>query len=250
MGSHMRTVTGSWIRFACFSVILSASLAACGGGSSGTTASEQSSGQPPAAPAPAPTPNPTPAPTPAPAPANAAPTISGTATPTAVTGQAWSFQPSAADANQDTVTFTIANKPAWAAFNATTGLLSGTPAAANVGTYSGIEIAATDGNSVAALPAFAITVTAAPAATAVSLAWTPPTQNDDGSTLTDLSGYKIHYGTTSKSYSQSIPLTNAAGLTRYELDSLPKGTIYIAMTAVNASGSESDFSTEVAVTLN
>jgi hypothetical protein len=245
----MRTFSGSWIRFACFSVILSASLAACGGGGSGTTA-EQASVQPPATPAPAPTPDPTPAPTPAPAPANSAPTISGTATPTAVTGQAWSFQPSATDADKDTVTFTIANKPAWAAFNATTGVLSGTPAAANVGTYSGIEIAATDGNSVAALPAFTITVTAAPVAKAVALAWTPPTQNDDGSTLTDLSGYKIHYGTASKSYSQSIPLTNAAGLTRYQLDSLPKGTIYIAMTAVNAAGSESDFSTEVAVTVN
>jgi hypothetical protein len=165
-------------------------------------------------------------------------------------GQAYQFKPTAADADKDVITFTIANKPAWAAFNATTGALTGTPAATDVGSYSGIEIAATDGKAVTALPAFAVTVAAAAAATkSVSVAWTPPTQNDDGSTLTDLSGYKIHYGTTSKTYTQSVSVNNA-GLTRYQLDSMPSGKIYIAMTAVNAAGAESDFSTEVAVTVN
>jgi hypothetical protein len=83
----------------------------------------------------------------------------------------------------------------------------------------------------------------------VAVAWTPPTQNDDGSTLTDLSGYKIHYGTQSKAYTQSIPVDNA-GITRYALETLPKGQIFIAMTAVNASGAESDFSSEVSVMVN
>ncbi len=39
-------------------------------------------------------------------------------------------------------------------------------------------------------------------------------------------------------------------MTRYQLDSMPSGKIYIAMTAVNTAGAESDFSSEVAVTLN
>ncbi len=183
-------------------------------------------------------------------PGNTAPTISGSAQASVTAGQAYQFKPTAADADHDTVTFTIANKPAWAAFNVTTGALTGTPAAADVGTYSGIEIAATDGKAVTALPAFAIAVAAASATTkSVSVAWTPPTQNADGSTLTDLSGYKIHYGMTSKNYTQSVAVTNA-GLTRYQLDSMPSGMIYIAMTAVNAAGAESDFSPEVTVTVN
>jgi len=165
-------------------------------------------------------------------------------------GQAYQFKPTAADADKDTVTFTIANKPAWAAFNVTTGALTGTPASKDVGTYSGIEIGATDGEAVTALPAFVITVAAASATTkSVAVAWTPPTQNNDGSTLTDLSGYKIHYGTASKNYTQSVSVNNA-GLTRYQLDSMPAGKIYIAMTAVNASGAESDYSPELAVTVN
>ncbi len=131
----------------------------------------------------------------------------------AVVGQAYSFKPTAADANNDKVTFTIANKPGWAAFNAATGLLSGTPAASDVGSFAGIEIAATDGKDVTALPVFTIIVNAATSAgeKSVALSWTPPTQNADGSTLTDLSGYKIHYGTASKSYSKSVAV-NTAGV--------------------------------------
>jgi hypothetical protein len=234
----MRAFTGSRIRFAFCSVILCATLTACGGGDSGATASAQTA---PSVPLPDPA---------APAPKNNAPTISGTAAASVSAGQAYQFNPTAADADKDAVTFTIANKPAWAAFNVTTGALTGTPATKDIGTYASIEIAATDGKAVTALTAFAITVAATAVTTnSVSVAWTPPTQNDDGSTLTDLSGYKIHYGTTSKSYTQSVSVNNA-GLTRYQLDSLPSGKIYIAMTAVNAAGAESDYSQEAAVTVN
>src|SRR5688572_28383160 len=57
---------------------------------------------------------------------NAAPTMTGTPGSTAVVGQAYSFQPAAADANGDALTFTVANLPSWAAFNAQTGRISGT----------------------------------------------------------------------------------------------------------------------------
>jgi hypothetical protein len=207
-------------------------LAACGGGGgSGSTPTAQASPGGGAAPVGA---------------GNTAPTISGTAGKTATAGQAYSFTPTAADADHDMITFTIANKPAWAAFDAKTGALRGTPASKDAGAYSGIEIAATDGEAVTALPAFAITVSNPAATSAVSVSWTPPTQNADGSTLTDLSGYRIHYGTQTKSYSSAVTVKNA-GVTRYELEALPKGKIYIAMTAVNASGAESDFSSEVSV---
>jgi hypothetical protein len=180
---------------------------------------------------------------------NSAPTITGAAPASATAGKDYSFKPSATDADKDKVTFTIANKPSWAAFDAATGALTGKPATKDIGTYSGIEIAATDGDAVSALPAFKITVAAATATNSVEVSWAPPTQNADGSTLTDLSGYNIHYGTQSGNYSDSVKVDNA-GLTRYSLESLPKGTVYLAMTAVNAAGAESDFSKEVSVTVN
>lgn len=248
MGSHMmRTFNGSWIRFAFCSVVLSSALAACGGDGSGVSTSAQTTTPgTPVVTEPSPTTPVTPA---TPSVSNAAPTIAGTAPATITVGKGYSFTPSASDTDKDTISFTIANKPAWAAFNATTGALTGTPASKDVGTYSGIEIAATDGKSVTALPTFAITVAAAIVTNGVSVAWTPPTQNADGSTLTDLSGYKIHYGTASGNYTGSVSVNNA-GLTRYEMDTLPKGTVFIAMTAVNAAGAESDFSKEVSVTVN
>jgi hypothetical protein len=241
----MRAVQGSWIRFAFCSVVLSASLAACGGGGGGsgaTTAPQTSAGSPSTPVTPG---------TPSSSAPNTAPQISGSAPTAVAAGQTYSFTPSATDVDQDTVTFTIANKPAWLAFNATTGLLSGTPAASDAGTFAGIEIAATDGEAVTPLPAFTITVSPAAAggAASVALAWTPPTQNDDGSTLTDLSGYKIHYGTESGNYSQTVDVENP-GLTRFDLSSLPQGQLFIAMTAVNANGAQSEFSPEVSITVN
>jgi hypothetical protein len=233
MGSHMRAFAGSWIRFVSISVVLSASLTACGGGDSGGSTAQSN----------------TPATPSVSGDENAAPTIAGAAQTKINAGEAYSFKPTAADPDEDIVTFTIANKPAWAAFDPATGLLSGKPESGHVGTYSAVEIAATDGDAVTVLPAFNITVAASAAAKNVSLAWAPPTQNADGTTLTDLSGYKIHYGTASKFYSKSVALTNA-GLSRYELDSLPSGKVYIAMTAVNAAGAESDYSQEVTVQVN
>ena len=223
-------------------------LAACGGGSSGgSTSAQTTTPETPVVTEPSKPGDPVPS-VPA-TPGNTAPTIAGKAASTVTVGQSYSFAPTAADADKDSVTFTISNKPSWATFNSTTGALNGTPAAKDVGSYAGIEIAATDGKDVTALPAFAITVSAAVATNSVSVSWTPPTQNDDGSTLTDLSGYKIHYGTQAGSYTDSVAVSSA-GVTSFALDALPKGKVYIAMTAVNAAGAESDFSSEVSVMVN
>src|SRR5579862_1714004 len=63
------------------------------------------------------------------APASAAPppVISGTP-PTSVTaGSAYAFQPSASDSAGLPLSFSVQNKPAWAAFSIASGLISGTP---------------------------------------------------------------------------------------------------------------------------
>ena len=89
---------------------------------------------------------------------NNAPTISGT--PATVTDQnaPYSFTPSAADVDSDTLTFSIANQPAWANFDDETGTLSGVPSQANVGVTSNIVITVSDGDMSTNLPAFNLTV--------------------------------------------------------------------------------------------
>ncbi len=165
-------------------------------------------------------------------------------------GAAYSFQPQATDANNDPLTFSISNKPAWATFNAATGQLSGTPAPTDVGTFNNIQIATSDGKAVVSLPAFAVTVTAAAAgASSVSLTWVAPTENSDGTPLQDLKGYKIHYGTESQDYTAAISVDNPT-LTTYLVDNLPAGKYFFAVTAYNAQGIESSPSDEIAATFN
>lgn len=180
-----------------------------------------------------------------------APQISGTASPTVTVGQSYVFQPQASGSSGATLSFTIANKPAWVKFNATTGKLSGTPAATDVGTYKSIELAVTDGTSVTALPAFSITVAAAPGSSSgtVSLSWVPPTENSDGTPLSNLKGYNVHYGTKSQTYSKVIDIANP-GLTDYVVQNLDPGTYYFSVSAYNSAGTESSLSGEVSTRVN
>lgn len=172
----------------------------------------------------------------APAP-NRAPTISGTPATTAPAGQAYMFTPVGADPDGNTLTYTIQNQPSWASFSGTTGVLSGTPGAADAGTYANIVIRVSDGALSASLAAFTITVTQAGNGTAV-LTWTAPTMNTDGTPLTDLSTFKIYYGTNASSLNLSSPDIPVGTLT-HTVPSLGSGTWYFAMTAKNAAGVES-----------
>jgi hypothetical protein len=99
---------------------------------------------------------------------NHAPTITGTPPTKVVAGKAYSFQPTARDADGNTLRFTVSNKPAWAAFSSSTGRLWGTAAEAQVGSYNGIVVAVTDGKAWGKLPSFGIVV-------ASSKPVTPPT---------------------------------------------------------------------------
>lgn len=134
--------------------------------------------------------------------------------------------------------FGIANKPAWASFNTTTGRLSGMPTAADVGTSSNIVISVSDGKGGdATLPAFSITVVSVSTGSA-TLSWTAPTENEDGTTLTNLAGYRIVYGTSASALNTTVQVPNA-GLTTYVIDDLAQGTWYFAMRAYTATGLES-----------
>jgi hypothetical protein len=179
--------------------------------------------------------------------ANTPPAISGAPITTVVAGSAYSFTPSASDANGNPLAFSVQNKPAWAAFNTATGQLSGTPTTANVGTYSNIVISVSDGKATTSLSAFAIAVTQ-PALGSASVSWSAPTQNADGSPLTDLAGYHIYYGTNANNLTQTINISSA-GTTTYVVANLPSGTYYFEVKAYNSSGVESGTSNLASKTL-
>src|SRR5262249_48119229 len=138
----------------------------------------------------------------------------------------------------------------WATFSTSTGKLSGTPTASNVGTTSNVTISVTDNKSTAvALNAFAITVNASQATTgSVTLDWTPPTQNTDQSTLTDLAGYRIAYGTSPSALNQTVSVPGA-GITSFVIDNLTAATWYFAVKSYNAAGVESVLSNPVSATI-
>ena len=168
---------------------------------------------------------------------NRPPTISGTPSGSATVGQAYSFQPTASDPDGNVLGFGIANKPAWANFDIVTGRLSGTPTAADVGTTANVVISVSDGKLSATLPAFGITV-APPVTGSAELSWTAPTQNEDGSALTNLAGYKIRYGTSPGALDKVLDIAGA-GITTATIEGLAAGTWYFSMSSYTNMGVES-----------
>jgi hypothetical protein len=179
---------------------------------------------------------------------NTAPTIQGQPSGSVAAGQAYSFQPAASDANGDTLTFSVANLPAWASFNATTGRVSGTPTMADVATYNGITISVSDGKVSASLAAFSIAVTQIGSGSA-TLSWTPPTQNTDGSALTNLAGYRIQYGRSQNNLDQTVLLNNAS-LNRFVVEDLSSGTWFFTVVSVSSGGAASDASNIASKTIS
>ncbi len=90
---------------------------------------------------------------------NDAPSITGEPATTVAQDAEYRFTPIGADVDANTtLTYSIANQPSWATFSTTTGILTGTPDNADVGTTSGIVISVSDGLLTTPLPAFSITV--------------------------------------------------------------------------------------------
>lgn len=171
---------------------------------------------------------------------NRAPVISGTPPTSVMQGTSYSFQPTASDPDGNPLTFSVTNLPSWATFSASTGRLQGTPSGSHVGTYSNIGIRVSDGTASVSLPAFSVTVTAVASGSA-TLSWVPPTRNTDGSSLTNLAGYRVRWGTSAGSYTSSVTLNNP-GLTSYVVGNLVPGTYYFVVTAMSSTGAESQFS--------
>ena len=222
-------MSGSKFASLALSVMLAASLAGCKWGNTKTAAAPATGGGTVTTPT-----TPT---TPTTSTGNSAPTISGTPVTMAKISLPYSFQPSASDPDGDKLTFEIKSKPDWATFDVNTGRLEGTPPAGSNGTFNGVQIIVSDGKTTTAMNAFSISVVD-PVVGSAELAWQPPTTNEDGTPLADLSGYVIRYGKTAGALDKSVRITNA-GTTMYVVDNLIEGTWYFSLSSVNASGVES-----------
>jgi large repetitive protein len=164
--------------------------------------------------------------------------ISGSPPASVNAGAAYSFTPTVTDSNTGvTLTFSITNKPSWASFNTSNGALTGTPSAAQVGAYSGITISVSDGTSNASLAAFSITVNEVSTGSA-TLNWTAVTLNTNGSTLTDLAGYKVYYGSSPSALNTVVTLANPS-LSTYTVSNLSSGTWYFGVAAYATNGTQS-----------
>lgn len=64
--------------------------------------------------------------------------------------------------------------------------------------------------------------------------------------VTDLAGYHVYYGPGSKLYTEMVDVGNT---TTYKVSNLVPGKYYLAVTAYDTAGNETDFSEEVTKTV-
>ena len=171
---------------------------------------------------------------------SSSPTISGRPITSINVGSAYAFRPTVSNPNGDTLTFSIQNKPDWVTFDTASGAPTGTPGAGDAGTYANIIISVSDGQMSASLAAFTLTVQQISNGT-VTLDWTAPTENTDGTILGNLAGYRVHYGTTADNLTQSVEVANA-GLTSYVVSNLSSGIWFFGVSSYSTTGVESSLS--------
>lgn len=178
---------------------------------------------------------------------NNPPDISGTPTAEIKIGDAYSFTPVASDSDGDDLIFSIENMPGWSTFDSSTGTLSGTPSMGDEGTYDDISITVSDGSTNSSLPIFTVSVTQNGSGS-ITLSWTPPTTNTDGSPLTDIAAYKFYYGVSEGNYPNQIRV-DSPGITSYMIESLTPNTYFFVSTVINTSGIESRLSNVASMTV-
>lgn len=178
---------------------------------------------------------------------NSAPQITGNAPANVAAGDNYFFEPVVSDPDGDALSFSASGLPAWANFGENTGLISGWPDVEHIGEYSGITITVSDGEANSTLGPFTITVQAIGSGQA-TLSWEAPTQNEDGSALTDLAGYKIYWGRNSGSYPDSATIDNSS-INVYVIDNLSSGSYEFVATSFNTAGVESAYSDPMVVTI-
>jgi hypothetical protein len=80
-----------------------------------------------------------------------------------------------------------------------------------------------------------------PADTSATLTWTAPTQNTDGTALTNLAGFRVYHGLTSTGLSMAQQIASPGTLT-YQFTGLSVGPHFFAVTAYSSQNAESALS--------
>jgi hypothetical protein len=80
----------------------------------------------------------------------------------------------------------------------------------------------------------------------LTLRWTAPVTRTDGTplSLSDIDGYRIHYGKSSGNYTNHVNLADGTAQT-VSLTGVPVGTYYLVMTTYDVNGRESSYSSQV-----
>jgi hypothetical protein len=171
--------------------------------------------------------------------------FTSTPPPVALSGQGYRYAASVTGAPGDVLSFAILNRPRWASLDEATGVLSGVPGAADVGTVTGIEITVKAGRRTATQGPFNLTVwTDAVAAPPGALGgpgqawlhWVPPGTNTDG-TPAKLAGYRIYHGMDPASLIHAADVPDPLSTTRV-ISNLAPGEHYFAVAAVGTNGVE------------
>ena len=77
----------------------------------------------------------------------------------------------------------------------------------------------------------------------LTISWTAPTVSADGSSLNDLAGYRIRWGTQSGVYTNMTEIDNPS-LTRYVIDNVVPAEYFVVISAFDNSENESANSNE------
>ncbi len=171
---------------------------------------------------------------------NRAPLIGGKPLNAVLYGATYAFEPTAHDPEGVSLAFRIANRPAWASFDPSTGKLRGAPGMADIGSYQGIAITVTDGMYETSLPPFGVDVVGT-ATGSIVVSWAAPTERLDGSAFTDLAGYKLYWGLSRGNYSNHATISHP-GIAAFVIEPVTAGTYYVVATAYDSKGVESGFS--------
>lgn len=173
--------------------------------------------------------------------------ISGNPPSSVLAGTSYSFTPAVSNPNGGTLTFTVSNLPSWATLNSSTGRVIGTPQMSDVRQYTGITMTVTNGSESVSVGPFSIEVVGTATGSA-TLTWTAPTTRTDGTSLSNLAGYRIYWGTAPDALDNMAEVDNP-GISSYVIDQLTPATWHFVATAFDANNRESAFSNMASKTI-
>jgi len=119
------------------------------------------------------------------------------------------------------------------------------------GKYFSFALIDVNGQATFGSPSSATVEVNAPAGStsgSVTLSWTAPTENTNGTALTNLAGFDIHYGNSASAMTRKISIKSVGNLS-YLIDDLTAGTWYFEVYAINAAGVQSGPSGTVSTTI-